>query len=103
MNKIEMLLVQGAEECGELGQMFSKAARFGIDEVWPDPVGNPRNETNAQRMTREANDLFAVVELLRQELVIAGLCQPNRQLIEEKKKKIEKYMEYSRERGTLTS
>jgi hypothetical protein len=75
-------------------QRVSKALRFGFDETQPDqPL------TNQQRIVYELSDIMAVIELLRQQ----GLLQnfPSGDMIEAKKLKVLKYMEYARKQGTL--
>lgn len=94
MNRLEHLLTQLGEECAEVAQRASKAARFGIMEVQP---GQDMN--NARRITNEVEDMIGVVELLQAEGV---LPQPDRSRINAKKEKIEKYLRYARECGTLS-
>ncbi len=89
MNRTEHLLVKLMEECAEVAQEASKAAIFGLDEVMP---GQPL--TNSQRVERELNDLWAVIEML-------GLTEVDRDAIAEKKIKVETYMNYARSIGTL--
>lgn len=88
MNITEHLLVILGEECAEVAQRASKAARFGLLEVQP---GQPEN--NTRRLERELADLMAVAEVLglkiRDEDKAAKL------------EKMKKFMDYSREIGTL--
>jgi hypothetical protein len=96
MTRAEHLLWILAEECAEVAQRASKAARFGLEEVQPGQA-----LTNAQRTKAEMVDLVAVWGKLCQE----GLVEPIRiddPGIEAKQEKIEKYLEYSRDCGTLT-
>ena len=95
MNKIEYLLNILGEECAEADQMVHKTLRFGFDEV---RSGQPY--TNRERLTFEINDICAMIEMLQDE----GFKFPNlgnREMIEQKKKNVIKYMEISREQGTL--
>lgn len=88
MNELEYLLMVVAEECGEVAQRASKAARFGLSEIQP---GQP--DDNKRRLERELADLVATAELL-------GLT-----IREEDKaakiEKLKKFMAYSREKGLL--
>ncbi len=88
MKREEYLLVVLAEECAEVAQRAAKAVRFGLAEVQPGQEDN-----NARRIERELGDLLAVVELL------------NLQVWEEdkaaKRVKLNEYMKYSRQVGTL--
>ena len=89
MNRTEHLLTKLMEECAEVTQEASKAAIFGMEEVMP---GQPL--TNRERVVKELNDLWAVCEMLL-------LVHTDRDAINAKKAKVEKYMEYARSIGTL--
>jgi hypothetical protein len=95
MNIDEHLLLVLAEECAEVQQRITKALRFGLQEVQPE-----QDMTNEQRISYELNDLLASVELLKQR----GLLElyPNGDMVELKKLKVRKYMNYAREQGTLS-
>jgi len=88
MNETEYLLWVLSEECAEVSQRASKAARFGLREVQPG-----QQEDNVRRLERELADLMAVVELfglrIRDEDKAA------------KVEKLKKFMEYSRQVGRL--
>ena len=90
----EMLLTLLQEECNEVAQRATKAIRFGIDEIQEGQL-----HTNAERIIYEFNDLVAVMELLNGHGLISDFY--DRVAIQEKKKKIAKYLNYSRECGTL--
>lgn len=94
MNITEYLLTCLAEECAEVAQRASKANRFGITEIQPD---QPLN--NAERIMLEINDFVAVVELLQAEKVLT--TGPSRLAIDAKKAKLQHFMTYSIEQGTL--
>ena len=96
MNRGEHLLTCLGEECNEVGQRVSKALRFGLNEVQPG-----QEATNAQRITAELKDLWAVAIACAQ----AGLIpfpQPSIAEVERKKEKIERFMAISREQGVLS-
>ena len=95
MNRSEYLLWLVSEECNEVGQRASKAARFALSEVQP---GQPLS--NAERIVQEWYDLTAVMEMMFNEKLLAEW--PNaREVIQAKKAKIEKFMGYSQDCGTL--
>ena len=89
MNKIEHLLTKLIEESAEVTKEACKAAIFGMDDVMP---GQPL--TNRERILKELNDLWAVVEML-------DLQQVDRATIEAKKEKVRTYMDYAESIGTL--
>ena len=97
MDRTEHLLVCLAEECAELAQAVSKALRFGLDDGHPE-----RGTTNADDIARELHDLFGVIELLDESGALPQVrAMDSDAAINEKKLKVEKYLEYSKSRGTL--
>ncbi len=98
MNQTQHLLLLVSEECAEVAHRCSKAIRFGLDEVQP---GQPVEcaLTNAQRLTAELTDLHAVVLMLAEETGLRIVA--DRDAVEAKRDKVEKYMKLSRERGLL--
>lgn len=96
MNRQEYLLVCLNEECLEVAKEADKALRFGLDD-WS-PSGLP-SETNRKKITQELTDLIAVAQMLKDEYHIDEyMIEEN---ITKKKNKIEKYMLYSINKGTL--
>lgn len=95
MTRTELLLVLLMEECDETSQRASKAIRFGLDEV---QEGQELN--NAQRLCYEFNDIVAVVDILRNDGLLDKTIDPEAILL--KKAKIEKWLSYSADCGTLT-
>ena len=93
MNRLEHLLTILMEECCELAQDTAKAKRFGVNEQRDLPT------SNRDRMEKEFNDVFAVIEMLKDEGCILRLDPVAMEL---KKAKVEKYLKYSAECGTLT-
>lgn len=89
MTEEQLLLTIVSEECNETGQRASKAIRFGLQEV---QAGQTLN--NAERLLYEFNDLVAVMEILF-DTRIEKLLDPA--MINQKKDKVEEYMELSRE------
>lgn len=96
MNKIEHLLTCLIEECAEVQKLAAKALRFGLDDHAPDS-----SATNSEDIAGECTDLLAIMEMLESE----GIIPPfgDARLIQAKKDKVEKYMEYAKGRGTLVS
>ena len=97
LNRQQMLLIIAAEECNELGQRISKALRFGVDEIQP---GQDLN--NMQRIMYEYTDLLCVMGMIADN----GKEFPkniNVKSLEEKRTKVEKYLKFSQECGTLQS
>lgn len=92
MDRTEHLLSIVAEEAVEVAQRATKALRFGLTEVQPG-----QDLTNWLRLVGEFHDLIAALEMVHgQPLTIW------RDLIDAKKAKVEKYLAYSAELGTLT-
>ena len=92
MNKVEYLLTCLIEECAEIQKAATKALRFGLNDQYKDT-------TPAQDISRECCDLIAVIEMLEEEGIIekTGTIRA----IEQKKVRVNHYMEYAIERGTL--
>jgi NTP pyrophosphatase (non-canonical NTP hydrolase) len=94
MTRTEHLLWIVAEECAEVAQRVSKAARFGLKEVQP---GQPLS--NAERIVQEFDDLLAVVVMLKDEGCLPA--SGGKAALLAKKAKVEKFLRYSAECGTL--
>ena len=95
MNRQEHLLCILAEECNEVAQRVSKALRFGLNEVQ-----EGQNATNSQRLILELGDLLGTLELLSEEEVLC-CTDVEENYIELRKEKIRKYLDYSKQIGTL--
>lgn len=92
-NRQKHLLVIMMEECGEIVQGASKILRFGHNSYHPGS-----NETNEEHVLKEINDLLAVIEMtvgVPIEEVI------DRELMAEKKERVEKYLEVSKQLNLL--
>ena len=98
MNRLEHLLTIATEECAEVQQAATKTLRFGLEEGRD--LSAMEYGSNVERLRYELNDLIAVVEMLERE----GLdLSPDHQSRKQKKEKVEKYLLYSKECGTLSS
>jgi hypothetical protein len=92
MNRLEHLLVIFAEECSEVAQETSKALRFGLDEQRDLPT------SNRERMSYEFSQLMAMKAMLEAE----GVHIPTSlAVMNAKQLKVEEYLLYSKECGTL--
>ncbi len=92
MTRQEYLLTKLMEECCEVAQETAKAKLFGVHEQRDLPT------SNRERMQKEYNDVLAIVDMLN----LAGVTlYRDEALIAAKKEKVERYMRYSRECGTL--
>lgn len=99
MNKEEYLLTCVAEECAEIAKAACKALRFGLDDCAPGTT-----TTNAEHIKGEVRDLMAVIGMLQ------DMGSLPKQTLEEnlraaiaKREKVERFMQYSCERGCLTT
>jgi NTP pyrophosphatase (non-canonical NTP hydrolase) len=104
MNRMEHLLSIVAEEAVEVAQRATKALRFGVHEAQPG-----QELSNLQRMRGELCDLLAAFEMVYDEAghQFGQLGHHARELVDldaiaAKKAKVEKFLAYSRELGTLT-
>jgi len=95
MTREEHLLTILMEECAEVTQRASKALRFGLT----DPAGTEPDQpyTNKDRLLLEINDLQAVIEMV---FGSEGRYY-SPMLLQDKKEKVEKYLELSEKLGTL--
>jgi homoserine acetyltransferase len=103
MNRLEHLLTILAEEAAEVTQAATKALRFGLEEVFPET-----GKSNLHRLIVEKLELTAVTEMLMAELLLLGISADDhlpiesvRHIIAAKKERVEKYLEYSKQCGTL--
>jgi len=94
MNRIQHLLIRAAEECNETAQRITKALVFTPEEI---QTGQPFS--NSERIIYEFNDLYALMEMLKEEGVIDHIT--DREMIDLKKKKVEEGLEYCKKLNTL--
>lgn len=95
MNRLEHLLFIVSEECAEIAQRASKCARFGLGDKEPG-----QDLTNEQRVWGEINDLMGSLEFLME--TTGNTTGFSREAIDAKKAKVEKFLLYSKNLGTLT-
>lgn len=98
MTRTDHLLWILAEECAEVAQRASKAARFGLQEIQPG-----QEFTNAQRILHEYADLLTAVQMLEIEGALYVSPEDINLRMEAKQAKVEKFLKYSKECGTLDS
>lgn len=98
MNKTEYLLTCLVEECAEVQQAATKILRFGLDDCAPDTY-----VSNKAHLIRELIDVLAIVDILKETDIIPDLDDdtPTAHHMNEKIKKVRKYMNYSIDRGCL--
>tara|TARA_R110002126_G_scaffold1757_1_gene10543 strand:+ start:4387 stop:4716 length:330 start_codon:yes stop_codon:yes gene_type:complete len=108
MDRQEHLITILGEECSELHQELCKALRFGLNDREP---GNLLD--NSQKIFSEFNDLMAMVEMVNESVKDTsfdkckatygdgGIMYIDKDMIEAKKEKVERFLSYSKERGTL--
>ncbi len=94
MKRIELLLAQLGEECGEVQQIVGKSQRFGMNDFHP-----TTDEINHQRLRQEIHDVLAVYWMICDEHWIDGCI--DKELIKAKQAKVERYHLLSIEKGIL--
>jgi hypothetical protein len=96
INKTEHLMIVLSEECAELSKEVSKALRFGLNDREPG-----QDLTNREKIINEFNDLFSVMNMLKDYGVFEDKELLTISAIEGKKNKVLKYMEYAESVGKL--
>lgn len=96
MNEEQFLLGKLAEECTEIAQDALKTQQFGFDSCNPDT-----GLSNVEYLNNELNDLFAILEMLKE----GGYYEfiPDSNAIQAKKEKVLKYLEFSKQLGKVDS
>lgn len=89
MTREQLMYVQLMEEAAEISQIASKIVRFGAS----DHHLKNHNVPNYQLLKGELNDLYAILEILRDDFDLD--ISREEDLIQAKKLKIEKYRQYS--------
>jgi hypothetical protein len=98
MNKIENYYIIAMEECSEIQKAISKSLRFGLDDHNPDtPL-----ITNNDEIIEEYYQLQAVMEWLIKNGNLVDVDEKTKEKIKkEKLEKIEKYLNYSIQKGNV--
>jgi hypothetical protein len=96
MTRQEHLLTILAEECVEVAQRASKCLRFGATEIQPG-----QDEDNAIRLIHEWWDLLALIGMCKEDGILPERPPGFPEWIQAKREKVEKFLAYSREQGTL--
>jgi len=104
MTRTEHLLFVLAEECAEVAQRCSKAARFTLEERQAEnkmatELTRESLYSNGQRISLELTHIFAVAEMLLCDETIPEFNTPAEKLL--KSVKVEQFLEYSKKVGTL--
>lgn len=103
MTRKDLLLIQLGEEACEISQAVSKQLRFGPNNKYP----TQDDESAGNRVVTELIDLFALIDMCCDEGIIPSEILSDfdkvMELMELKKQKVEKYLEYSRDKGILTT
>ena len=90
MNKVQHMLLKLSEECNEVGQAASKSMQFCLDDSY-------NGVTNRDRLIGEIKDLVSVVHILNEEFGLG--YEFDSVHLEEKRKKINKYLQLSVDNG----
>lgn len=95
MNKKEYLLTCLIEECAEVQKEATKALRFGLNDNWKE------RGPQALRIAYEFCDLISVYNALVKEGILEDVTTA--EMIQMKQQRLNEFMGYARERGTLDS
>lgn len=96
MNRMQYLVGVLGEECNEIGKLCSKSQRFGLNSVNPET-----GLSNHEAICDEINDALAVIQELNKEFNLG--FKIDHEKIEKKKRKMEKYVQYSIEAGLIST
>ncbi len=97
MNKKELLLVKLIEECAEVSKVATKYLRFGGSSVGP-----KENFSNEQLLFEELLDIWATWQYLSEEGIVDEPGEEVDELLYKRIERIDKYLEVSKQLGTLT-
>jgi NTP pyrophosphatase (non-canonical NTP hydrolase) len=96
MNELQYDLNLLVEECTEVMQLASKSIRFGLGSYSP---YDEKKISNSQKLTQEINDVYAILDLLKEKYGID--TNRNEEMISIKKEKVKYYSTFSRDEGLL--
>lgn len=97
MNKKELLLVKLIEECAEVSKVATKYLRFGENSKGP-----KEEKTNRELLEEELLDIWAIWQYITEEGIADEPGESMDQRLEGRIERIEKYLEVSKQLGTLT-
>lgn len=92
LTKEQLLLIQLGEEGAEVAQAVSKALRFGLEDDYKD------GPSNKQKLTQEAADFIATFNYLARLKILDDITY---EMLVAKTNKIDRFLEYSKEKGIL--
>ena len=93
ISREDYLIIKLGEECNEVAQRVTKALTFGLEEIQ-----TGQDESNRERIMGEVNDLLGILKMLQDE---GFLPEADKQKINAKKDKVEKYYKYSQLLGIV--
>jgi hypothetical protein len=97
MNVKEHILTCIIEECAEVQQAATKALRFGLEDGYP---GTDR--TNGKDLTTEFIELHALIQYANSRFIIdMPNVETQSKMMDTKLMKLEHYMQYAKQEGTL--
>lgn len=96
MNRKDHLLLLLMEECAEVQQACSKILRFGMEDS-----KTPIEPNNEEKLLNEIYDLLTVLDVIHEEVTSLVLDQELYEISHVKRKKIEKWIKYSKEKGKI--
>ena len=94
---VDHMLFCLSEECAEVAKEACKAGRFGLDDRNPLVELAP---TQREQIVAELADLFAVVEMMIEMRILPDPFGA-RAHMQEKKRKVAKYLGYAKDAGAL--
>lgn len=92
----QQLLTILGEECNEVAQRVCKALRFGLYEVQPG-----QTMANEARIAYELCDVLGTIERLQSLGVLVGFPNPSADALQEKKDKINYFLQYAEDIGMV--
>lgn len=104
MTREQHLLVCLAEECSEVQKLIMKMLRFGVIKEGDDPhvtLKGREVEPNHTLLQEELIDLGTIIDMLQDEGFLSWSEKEVDSLVEAKREKVEKYMEYAHSLGQL--